>query len=237
MTTIDNNTGVEIIRDRYLDNTELVDGIRYTTEEDSNALTNSDFLELMMQEMKMQDPTKPMDSAALMDSQLQMSSIQANQDMSAAMSALQASYATSALATSAGMIGHVVENGTYTDDGMLKSYKVDTIENIDGELYLNARSQIGIRDALVDSSNENSLVLYDADGFIYEGDTRTDNRVSLDNTGRFTFNDDGTLKLLDEDANVITDTTITDKYLFAGSSAVYSEIRDSIAMSSVTQVR
>ena len=214
-----------------------LDGNSYTSNVSNDQLTNEDFLRLMMEEMKMQDPTKPMDSAALMDSQLQMSSIQANQDMSAAMASMQASYASSALSTAAGMIGKVIEDGSFGDDGILNSYKVESVENRDGELFVNTREMVGMVDALVDSTDDNSLVIYDADGFIYEGETKTDNRVSLDHEGRFEFNTDGTLKLLDEDGNVVTDEAITDKYLFAGSSVRYAETQSIIAMSSILEVR
>ena len=214
-----------------------LDGNSYTSNVSNDQLTNADFLTLMMEEMKMQDPTKPMDSAALMDSQLQMSSIQANQDMSAAMASLQNAYGASALSTAAGMIGHVIEDGSYGDDGVLKSYKVETIENRDGDLFVNAREMVGMVDALVDSTDDNSLVIYDSDGFIYDGETKTDNRVSLDNKGRFEFNDDGTLKILDENAELITDTDITEKYLFAGSSVRYADTQSIIAMSSILEVR
>ena len=214
-----------------------LDGNSYTSNVSNDQLTNADFLTLMMEEMKMQDPTKPMDSAALMDSQLQMSSIQANQDMSAAMASLQNAYGASALSTAAGMIGHVIEDGSYGDDGVLNSYKVETIENRDGDLFVNARQMVGMVDALADSTDDNSLVIYDSDGFIYDGETKTDNRVSLDGKGRFEFNDDGTLKLLDQDGNVETDTAITEKYLFAGSSVRYAETQSIIAMSSILEVR
>ncbi|MEA3554570.1 MAG: flagellar hook capping FlgD N-terminal domain-containing protein [Campylobacterota bacterium] len=213
------------------------DGNSYTSNVSNDQLTNDDFLRLMMEEMKMQDPTKPMDSAALMDSQLQMSTIQANQDMSAAMESLKAAYASSALATSANMIGKVIEDGSYGDDGILNSFTVESVENRDGELYVNARQMVGMVDALVDSTNDNSLVIYDSDGFIYDGETKTNNRVSLDHEGRFEFNEDGTLKLLDGNANIITNSEITEKYLFAGSSVRYAETQSVIAMNSIQAVR
>ncbi len=214
-----------------------IDGNSYTSAVSNDTLTNDDFLRLMLEEMKMQDPTKPMDSAALMDSQLQMSSIQANMDMSTSLLAMQSSYAASALSTAANMIGRTIEDGSIGDDGILKSYTVETVENRDGELFVNARQMVGYVDALVDSTNENSLVICDADGFIYEDEVKTGNRVALDNIGRFTFNEDGSLKLLDEDNDIITDSEITDKYLFAGSSVKYSETQDIIAMSSVKEIR
>ncbi|MEA3497778.1 MAG: flagellar hook capping FlgD N-terminal domain-containing protein [Campylobacterota bacterium] len=214
------------------------DGNSYTTEVSNDKLTNEDFLRLMLEEMKMQDPTKPMDSAALMDSQLQMSSIEANMEMSASMKAMQASYASSALSTAANMIGHVVEDGSIGDDGILKSYKVETIENRDGELYVNARQLVGMTDVLQNSETE-ELVIYDSDGFLYDGDVKVEPniRVALDNSGRFAFNNDGTVKLLDENSEVVTDAAVVEKYLFAGSSVRYADLQDVIPLNSIMQVR
>ena len=213
-----------------------IDGNSYTTSVSNDQLTNDDFLKLMLEEMKQQDPTKPMDSAALMDSQLQMSQIQANTDMTAAMKSMSLAYTSSALSTAANMIGHIVEDGSTNDQGLLKSYKVETVENKDNELYVNVRELTGITDALANSETE-ELVLYDADGFIYEDDAKTGYRLSLDSDGRFTYNDDGSLKIVDEDNEVVTDETIMDKYVFAGSSARYAENTSSIPLSSVVEVR
>jgi len=102
-----------------------VDGNSYTSAVSNDQLTNDDFLRLMLEEMKMQDPTKPMDSAALMDNQLQMSTIQSNTDMAAALTALQSSYANSALSTAANMIGHTIQDGTKDDSGNAKKYAVE----------------------------------------------------------------------------------------------------------------
>ncbi len=213
-----------------------IDGNSYTTAVSNDALTNDDFLKLMLEEMKQQDPTKPMDSAALMDSQLQMSQIQANTDMTNAMNAMSLAYTSSALSTAANMIGHVVEDGSLDDSGLLKSYKVETVENKDGELYVNARQITGIADALANSETE-ELTLYDADGFIYEGDAKLAYRISLDPDGRFTYNEDGSLKIVDEDNVVVTDEAIKSRYVFAGSSAIYAEATSNIPLNSIIEVR
>ena len=213
-----------------------VDGNAYTSSVSNDTLTNEDFLTLMLEEMKMQDPTSPMDSAKLMDSQLQMSTIQANQDMASAMTGLQASYAASALSSAANMIGRIVEDGSLSSDGLLKSYKVETVENIDGELFANTREMVGFVDGLKDSSTD-ELVLYDANGNIYENNEMTDYHVSLDADGRFTYNDDGTLQILDTDNEIVTDTAITDKYVYAGSSISYSDETTVIAFSKINEVR
>ena len=213
-----------------------IDGNSYTTAVSNDELTNEDFLTLMLEEMKMQDPTKPMDSAALMDSQLQMSTIQANQDMSAAMKSLQSSYASSALSTAANMIGRIVEDGSIGSDGLVKSFKVTTVENKDGDIYLKTQQLVGIEDGLKDSTTD-SIARYDETGVIYNSDnTSTDYRVSLDTSGRFNYNEDGSVTLLDVDGNVVTDSAITDKYLYAGSAIVYADETTTMPLNSVLEI-
>jgi flagellar basal-body rod modification protein FlgD len=212
-----------------------IDGNSYTSSVSNDQLTNDDFLKLMLEEMKMQDPTKPMDSAALMDSQLQMSTIQSNADMAAAMTALQASYASSALSTASNMIGRTVKDGTVDDSGDDKKYAVQTVENRDGELYINVREYTGTKDALQNTETE-TYVDYDDNGYIYEDGEKTDVRVSLSNDKRFNYNDDGSLKLLDTNSEVITDTAITDKYKFAGSFDLFSDTITTLPLNSVTEV-
>jgi flagellar basal-body rod modification protein FlgD len=213
-----------------------VDGNAFTTSVSNDQLTSEDFLMLMLEEMKMQDPTKPMDSQQLMDSQLKMSTIESNVEMADAMKSLQQSYAASALSSAANMIGHIVEDGSVNDRGMLKSYKVETVENKDGELYLNAKEITGIKDSLINTETE-SLVLYDSDGYIYENDTKTNYRVQLDHEGRFTYNDSGTLKIIDENGDVVTDEAILSKYIPGQSGFTYADASSLIPISNVKEVR
>jgi flagellar basal-body rod modification protein FlgD len=212
-----------------------IDGNAYTTAISNDQLTSEDFLKLMLEEMKQQDPTKPMDSSALMDSQLKMSTIESNMAMAESMKTLQQAYASSALATAANLINKVVENGTTNDSGEIKSFLVETIENKDGELYVNAREITGIKDALVNKDTE-LLTIYDADGFIYEDGVKTENRLALNADGRFTYNDDGTLKIVDKDNNVVTDEAITSKYAYYGSSAIYADESTVIPLGSILVV-
>jgi len=211
-------------------------GNAYTQSVSNDTLSNQDFLRLMLEEMKMQDPTKPMDSQRLMDSQLKMSTIEANIKMSESMAKLQASYATSALSTAANLIGKIVEDGSKDDKGLLKSYKVDTVENKDGALYVNTKQLIGIKDALVNKETK-KLVLYDADGYIIEGGKKTEYRISLDKNGRFTFNDDKSLKILDKDNKVVTDKAITSKYVHGATSPIYSDKITTIPLANIKEVR
>jgi flagellar basal-body rod modification protein FlgD len=244
--TIDPNTGVDVIRNRYYDDTTVIDGVRYTTKEDPNELTSSDFLELMLEEMKQQDPTKPMDSQRLMDSQLKMSTIESNIKMSEAMESLQASYASSALSTAANLIGNIIEDGSTNETGELSSYTVNTVQNIDGELYANAYEITGIVDGLSNVETQ-EYVIYDADGFIYEsdGETKTDYSVVLSERGRFTYNEDGSLKIVDGDNHVVTDKEKTEyydeviaaKYAVSGSAFTYADEATQIPIGNITEVR
>lgn len=215
-------------------------GQSYTSSVSNDKLTNDDFLKLMIEEIKMQDPTKPMDSAEIMDSQLKMSTIESNLAMGEAMAALQQSYANSALSTAANLVGHIVEDGSVDADGVGNSFVVETIESQDGELYVNARQMIGYNDILTTTdpdTEETSLVLYDGNGFIYEDGEPTEYRVEFDSDGRFTFNEDGGLNILDTDGNIVTDEDITSKYSYGGSQVAYSEETLFLPLSSIVKVR
>lgn len=214
-----------------------VDGNSYTTAISNDQLTNEDFMKLMIEELKMQDPTKPMDTERMMDSQLKMSTIQANLDMTEAMTSLQASYANSALSTAANLIGKTIEDGTINGDGVLRSFNVETVENVDGELYVNAREMVGVVDGMKNAET-GDIVKYDADGYFYTiEDEEVQYQLILDNDGRFTYNDDGTIKMKDENGSEITDEAILSQYAFAGSAFDYATEQTQIPLSNIVQVR
>ena len=213
-----------------------VNGNSYTTAVSNDKLTNEDFLNLMIQELKMQDPTKPMDSAAMMDSQLQMSTIESNLAMSESMEALRMSYANSSLSTAANLIGKTVGNGEMGADGTTKSFKVETISNQDGELYVMARQMVGLSDVLQNTQTE-AFTAYDPAGNIYEDDEMTDYRVSLDPNGNFVLDENGEVVILDTDGEVVTDEEITSKYTYYGSTIVYADMPEELPMGSITEVR
>ncbi len=226
------------IRNMYYDDTEVTDGIRYTTKEDPNELSNDDFLTLLLEEMKMQDPTEPMDSQRMMDSQLQMSTIKANTNMADAMASLQTAFSNSVLSTAANLIGNIVENGEYGDDGLVKSYKVETVENIDGEMYVNTKQLTGLIDNLVSVVDGTATSLnYDTNGYIYEDGSITDIRIKLTSDGRFDFDENTNIQLINDNDEIITDSEIIDKYQYNGSSIQYSEDITTIAMTSIDKIR
>ncbi len=118
-------------------------GQSYTSGISNDGLTNEDFLKLMLEELKLQDPTKPMDSASMLDSQMQMSSIQTNLSTIEAMESLQNSFSQMALATATDVIGRIVEDGNLGDDGVPRSYQITSVEADEGEVIATGYQVIG----------------------------------------------------------------------------------------------
>lgn len=129
-------------------------GNTYTASVSGDKLTNSDFLKLMLEELKLQDPTKPMDSSQMMQNQMQMSTIETNTATIDAMKSLQTSFSQTALASAANIIGQVIENGESSDSGLPKQFKVNSVESIDGTLYLEGYQIVGY-------NAETSQLIYD----------------------------------------------------------------------------
>ena len=137
-----------------------IDGNSYTTAVSNDKLTNEDFLNLMLEEMKMQDPTKPMDSQSMLDSQMQMSSIETNLATIEAMKALQNSFSQMALASATDVIGRIVEDGTYGQSGEPKGYMVSSVEMLDGDIIVKGFETIGYdseNDQLIYSETQSSI--------------------------------------------------------------------------------
>ena len=123
-----------------------LDGQAITTGISNDKLTNDDFMRILLEQLKMQDPTKPMDSAQMLQDQMQMSQIETNIATQNAMKAMQASFFESAVATSSNMIGKVVENGNLNDAGASKGYYVQAITVEENKIYLQAREVTAINE-------------------------------------------------------------------------------------------
>jgi len=64
--------------------------------------------------------------------------------MSIALSSLSQSFKASALSNAVGFMGKTIQNGSSDEElGVLNSYKVNTVESIDGEIYVNTNKQTG----------------------------------------------------------------------------------------------
>ena len=119
------------------------DGNSYTTSVSNDKLTNNDFLKLMIEELKMQDPTKPMDSQNMLNMQMQMSSIETNTQMISAITSMQTAINQSNLSNASSLINKIVENGEYGDDGSLKQFMVSSVALQNGDVLLSAYQILG----------------------------------------------------------------------------------------------
>ena len=158
-------------------------GNSYTTAVSNDALESSDFITLMLTEIKLQDPTNTVDSASMLSTQLQLSTLDANTATVAAMESLQATFEQSALSSSANIIGNIVENGDTDSEGNPKQYKVSSVAMNDGSIALTAYELENFYDVYyfdgvdsssdtVNSTNENSTItLKNGDGASYSFST------------------------------------------------------------------
>lgn len=214
-----------------------VDGSSYTSSISNDELTNDDFLRLMIQELKLQDPTKPMDSKQMLATQMQMSTINANQEMVKAMASLQTSYAQTALSNAANVIGKNVEDGNISENGVNKAYTVRSVETIDGEVQVKAQEILYYEDRVKltdgDDSTPDTLVNYNVKGEILDSEGNvTDNKIVLQEPGLPLLRD-GKLVILDKNNEEIAD----HKYELAGATTpVYSDQLTSIPFSSLTKI-
>lgn len=120
-----------------------LDGNSYTTSIANDKLTNKDFLQLLLKEFELQDPTSPTDSAKMLQNQLQMSQIETNIETVKAMEKLVKSNQQSSLANAANLIDKVVKNGEIGENGVSKEFKVSSVKMEDGNIMIEARQIVG----------------------------------------------------------------------------------------------
>lgn len=118
-------------------------GTTYTASIANDRLTNNDFLKLMLEELKMQDPTKPMDSQNMLNMQMQMSSIETNLQLVSSIQAMQTAMNQSNLSNASSLINRIVENGEYGEDGKLKQFLVSSVALENGVVVLSANQITG----------------------------------------------------------------------------------------------
>lgn len=214
-----------------------IDGNSYTSSINNDQLTNDDFLKLMIQELKLQDPTKPMDSAKMLSTQMQMSTISTNQEMIKAMQSMQTAFTQTALSNATGIIGKNIEDGNVGQDGVTKAYTVRSIENVDGEIQVKAQQILYLEDRVVipDSTDatKSQIVNYNVNGEILDANgNKTGNKIVLTSPG-VPLVSDGKLTILDGNNEKVED----HKYTLAGVSvAVYSDQLTSIPFSTISKI-
>lgn len=214
-----------------------IDGNSYTTAISNDKLTNDDFLKLMIQELKLQDPTKPMDSAKMLSTQMQMSQMNTNQEMIKAMQSMQTAFTQSSLSNASGIIGKNIEDGNIGSSGTTKAYTVRSVENIDGEIQVKAQEILYLEDKVVvpDSTDptKSNVVNYNAAGEILDDKgNKTGNKIVLTSPG-IPLVSDGKLTVLDSNNAQIAN----NKYSLAGVTApVYSDQLTTLPFSKITKI-
>lgn len=214
-----------------------IDGNSYTSAISNDQLGNEDFLKLMIQELKLQDPTKPMDSAKMLSTQMQMSTISTNQEMIKAMQSMQTAFTQSSLSNASGIIGKNIEDGNIGSDGVSKAYTVQSVENIDGEINVKARQILYIENRVIVPSatdaTKSEIVDYNAAGEILDSKgVKTGNKIVLTSPG-VPLLSDGKLTVLDANNVKLT----SHKYTLAGVTApVYSDKLTTMPFSNITKI-
>lgn len=211
-----------------------VDGNSYTSAISNDQLTNDDFLKLMIQELKLQDPTKPMDSAKMLSTQMQMSTIATNQELMKAMQSMQTSFTQSSLSNASSVIGKNVEDGNLGEDGISKAYTVRSVENIDGEIQVKAQQILYLEDRVLSNNpSSNEFLDYNINGEIFDSSgNKTGQKIVLVGPGQPLISG-GKLTVLDANNEKVSD----HKYTLANSTVpVYSDKLTTIPFSSVTKI-
>lgn len=121
-------------------------GNTYTTSVSKEGLQSEDFVQLMLTELSLQDPTNPVDSSSMLDSQMRLSTLEANVATVDAMKSLTESFQQTTLSNAASIIGNIVETSETDGNGDPKQYKVSSVESSDGTVYLNAYQLTGYYD-------------------------------------------------------------------------------------------
>ena len=209
-------------------------GNKYTQSVSNDSLTTNDFLKLMIEELKLQDPTKPMDSAKMLSTQMQMSTLNANMEMIKALQSIQTAFSQSSLSTATGVIGKNVENGSTRSDGSLKPFTIESIENIDGEIQVVAREWLYLHNGIAyKDGDEVKAAEYDEVGNLYnEKGEKTGQTIVLESLGKPLVKD-GKLVVKDADGNEVAD----HKYVANGkSTVVVSDETVSMPFSSITKI-
>jgi flagellar basal-body rod modification protein FlgD len=113
--------------------------IKYTTDEEQTKLTNDDFLKMFLAELKYQDPLEPTDAAKMLDSTMQMSTIESNESQSRSLSDIANSLGQSGNLDFVNVIGKkiVTENTTVSLSNGKGNFEYYTDTDIEqGSLYI-----------------------------------------------------------------------------------------------------
>lgn len=206
-------------------------GNGYTTNISNDKLTNADFLNLMLQELKMQDPTKPADSSKMLNSQMQMSSIETNLSLVKSMEKLTTAYGQSALSSASTVIGKSVENGSINQLGGSAGFTIRSVKNENGQVILRGQEILYIEKQIKNSNGD--IISYNSAGEILDKEgNKTGIKVTISAPGTPVLKD-GKPIILDENNEEIKDSG----YELSGTiSKMYASDLTDIPFSSVTKI-
>ena len=209
-------------------------GNKITQSVTNDQLTTNDFLKLMIEELKLQDPTKPMDSAKMLTTQMQMSTLNTNLEMIKTLQSIQTAFNQSSLSTATGIIGKTVENGSTTPDGATKAYTVESIENNDGEITVNAYEWLYLKNLIVLKDGDNyKSANYDEYGNLYnEKGEKTGETLVLEKLGKPALVD-GKLVVKNSDGNTVDNHNYELAYK---EQIIHSDEKVSFPFSSITRI-
>ena len=209
-------------------------GNKYTQSVSNDSLTTNDFLKLMIEELKLQDPTKPMDSSKMLTTQMQMSTLNANMEMIKALQSIQTAFTQSSLSTATGIIGKNVENGQVRTDGISKAFEIQSIENVDGEIMAVGREWLYVHNGIAFKDGDDiKAAEYDEVGNLYnEKGEKTGQTIVLESLGK-PWVKEGKLVVKDADGNEVAD----HKYVASGKSTlILSSETTTFPFSSITRI-
>lgn len=232
-------------------------GNSYTTAVSNDQLQNSDFINLMVTQLKNQDPTKATDSSQIMDTELKLANLNASNKTISAMEALQTSYQQSALSNSSALIGNIVENGNTDDSGNAKQYKVASVSMNNGTINLSAYQVSNYYDVysfnetssgsdIVSTTADSSITLKNSSGNSYTfstyNKTYNDLATEISKTSGITAtvnqNTNGNYQLVVSVSNGSSSLSQNDsKLTYSKDSATsYASTPETITMSSITKI-
>lgn len=210
-------------------------GSKYTTSVSNDSLTTNDFLKLMIEQLKLQDPTKPYDSAKMLETQMQMSTLNANMQMISTLESISTAFKQTSVTNASGLIGKTIENGSTRADGTSKVYTVNSIENKDGVLTVKASEWLYYYNSIqMNDGGKITTAAYDEQGNLYnEKGEKTGETLVLEGLGKPAVDANGKLKIKDKDGNELS----SHNYELGGKDKIVtsSETTD-IPFSSITKI-
>ncbi len=239
-----------------------LDGNLFTSSISNDQLSSEDFLKLMIEELKLQDPTSPMDSSKMLQTQMQMSTMDVNIQMAKSMKALQDSISNMTLTNAMGFmdkkVDAIVAKPIIGEDGeALKDSKGNTItEKVkasfiiksvrvdEGETFLESFELIGFQDRL-GNVQTGSIVDYDPQtGQIKDEDGNfTDYYIKLDKDGMFETSASGDIIITDVNGNIKYpkftpegETEERNLYSFVGTDEIYSENMSNVQYGDIVKI-